>query len=90
MPEGTVVSRKGMDLVAEIVGANVKNLAAVTDRLDDARVRTIKSLAETIVQVEMILDQATVIDRATENRLAWMRAQFDEAHRTLERMEESA
>lgn len=60
------------DLLAEIVGQNVKNLAHTTDLIIEGLEEQALAFAQTIVDLDSVLASATVIDRATENRLRTM------------------
>lgn len=75
-------------LVADIVSANVRNLATTTDKIIEHLERQIRDLAETVVLMDEILTSATVIDRATEARLLSLSGRIDAAHRTLDRLED--
>lgn len=85
-PEG-MVPEGAVNLIAQIVGANVANLAHATDAVEDGLRREIRALAETVVGINQTLAEATVIDRATEHRLRQFDAQIEHAYRTLERSE---
>jgi hypothetical protein len=79
------IDEKGLNLMADIVEANVRGLAHTTDSLIAYEKSRVLELARTIVQLDMILEEATVIDRKTERRLQMIMPQIDNAHRIMER-----
>lgn len=82
------MSNEGLDLMAQLVGANVASLAATTDRLIEGLERDIRGLAATVVAFHEVLEDALVIDRQTEHRLRMLDGKVDAAYRMLERMDE--
>jgi phage FluMu protein gp41 len=76
---------RALDLVGAIVAQNVSDLAFTTNRIIESLERDVARLAQTVVHLDMILADASVIDRKTEARLADMEPAIDTAYRTLER-----
>lgn len=76
-------------LVYALVTASMDANFRTTDRLLDLKDAQIRDLCRGIVRIGEILDQATVIDRATEHRLAEVGHLFGYAHDTLDRIGEA-
>jgi hypothetical protein len=74
-----------LDLMAQMVDANVRNLAFTTDRIIENLERDVAELAQTVVLIDGVLDNALVIDRATERRLMALGGRIDSAHFIHER-----
>lgn len=79
------VPRGAVDLIGQIVSANVDSLAFTTDRIIESLEAEVVRLAKTIVEVDQTLSQATVIDRPTEARLRCLDPQINTAYDILER-----
>lgn len=74
-----------VDLIGQIVSANVSNLAFTTDRLIEGLERDAARFAQYVVDIDRILAEATVVDRATEGRLRLMDGSVNMAYDYLER-----
>lgn len=60
---------KDMDLIGQLVTANVDAAAHTSHLIESGQRRDIAELCETITLVAKILDEAMVVDRRTEERL---------------------
>jgi hypothetical protein len=80
-----MTTQAGMELIGALVSQNVADAAFTTNLLLEANDREIQSLAQTVTMIAEILDQATVIDRATEHRLAAIGYRIDSAYRVLDK-----
>lgn len=74
-----------VELMGQIVSANVANLAHATDLVEQGLREEIRSLALTITGMAEVFEQATVVDRATERRMRRFDPLIENAYRTLER-----
>lgn len=82
------------DGIGQTVSANAANLAYTTDRITDRIIENLEKqvldLARLVVDMEKVLDGATVIDRATERRLRELFPRVDVAYDILHRAGERA
>jgi hypothetical protein len=72
------------ELVAQIVEANVRNLAATTNRIEANLREDVIRLALDLVTLWGIIDKATVVDRHTERKLAQFAPRVESAHQMMD------
>lgn len=80
----------GMELLATLVQHNVDSAAYTTNLLLKGKDDEIKMLAETIIDLAAVIDDATVMDRKTEARLRMFDFRIDHAHDVLRNLKEMA
>jgi hypothetical protein len=80
---------QALDLVAQIVDQNVRDLAFTTDRIIESLESQVHELAWALAQVDEIINDALVIDRRTERRLAGLQGKFNIAGDILARKQEA-
>lgn len=81
---------ESMKLFGDIVSRNVADATRTTNLLLDAKDDQVRTMAKALVRFGEVLDAATVIDRATEERLRFLYPHVDAAERLLAQMEESS
>lgn len=84
-PKGTIPVEDA-DLMGKIVSANVKNLAVTTDAIIENLESQVLGLAKTLVALDDVLAEATVMDRKTEAALRTFDVKFEAASRIVERL----
>lgn len=82
-------SPEGMNLIADIVSANVSNLAATTDRVIQNLENEILTLSKLVMDIDDVFVGATVVDRVTESRYRRLLPRVHAAYETNERTAKS-
>lgn len=82
-----MAARGELDLIGQIVQANVDQAAHTTNMLLSFKDEEIKRLAKALVEIQEAIDDAIVIDRMTERRLKKLRFETHWAAQLLYDME---
>lgn len=77
------------ELIGTIMAQNAADASFITNQLLEAKDEQILELAKAIKSIGVILDQATVIDRKTEYRLAALDYEFVRASHIIRDRESS-
>lgn len=80
-------SPEAAGLIYDLITGSMAATNKTIDNLLDLKDEQIKDLATTVTLIVEALDKATVIDRATERRLAMLEGRIASAYNTLEHME---